>query len=69
VRFDHRYVHKKGHDLEALIKDVGTYPFLNATSKRPTLLMDVVLRGIQLSQGRSMPTAFSDLFGAIQSSR
>ncbi|MDR3413570.1 MAG: ATP-binding protein [Formivibrio sp.] len=67
VKFDSRYVHMNGHALENALKGKA-YPFLNAFTKRPSLLMDVVQRGIQSSQGRSMPMAFADLFCAIQSS-
>lgn len=66
VRFDSRYVHMKGHDLENQIKESDKYPFLKAINKQPTLLMDVVQRGIGASNGRTMPVAFSDLFCEIQ---
>lgn len=64
--FDCRYVHGNGHGLEPLLKDSAAYPFLNAITKRPTLVMDVVRRGIQSSQGRSLPMDFSALFTTIQ---
>lgn len=67
VYFDRRYVHMQGHHLEARIKD--TYPFLNAFNKQGSLLMDVVSRGVQSCRGRSLPKAFHDLFGTIQSFR
>jgi ABC-type multidrug transport system ATPase subunit len=66
VRFDSRYVHMNGHDLEVRVRGNDVYPFLNALTKKPTLLMDVVRRGIQASQGRTMPRAFAELFIAIQ---
>lgn len=66
VRFDSRYVHMNGHDLEQRLKADDVYPFLKAINKRPTLLMDVVQRGIQSSQGRTMPMAFVELFSKIQ---
>lgn len=69
VRFDRRYVQMKGHDLERLLKNDARYPFLCAISKRPTLMMDVVQRGIKSSHGRTMPRVFADLFSAIQSTR
>lgn len=66
VHFDRRYVHMNGHDLENRIKEDGKYPFLKAINKRPTLLMDVVQKGIFTSGGRTMPVAFSTLFSEIQ---
>ena len=66
VHFDSRYVHMKGHDLENRLKEGHAYPFLNALTKRPTLLMDVVQRGIGTSHGRTMPVIFADLFLEIQ---
>lgn len=67
IHFDRRYVHMQGHLLETRIKD--TYPFLNAFNKHGSLLMDVVSRGVQSCRGRSLPKAFYDLFGTIQSFR
>ena len=66
VSFDKRYVHKNGHDLEAMIRGAHAYQFLGKFSKRPSLVLDVVKRGIHPCQGRSLPMAFSDVFGAIQ---
>lgn len=64
VKFDSRYAHMQGHELETKVR--GVYPFLNAVPKRLGLLMEVVVRGMRLGQGRSMPADFSDLFAAIQ---
>lgn len=66
VSVDNRYAHMNGHELEERVKKPDAYPFLNGFTKRPTLLMDVVQRGIQVSQGRTMPMAFANLFLAIQ---
>jgi ABC-type dipeptide/oligopeptide/nickel transport system ATPase component len=69
VWFDRRYVHMNGHALEKRLKESDAYPFLNALTKRPTLLMDVVQRGIGACHGRSMPRAFAALFVAIQTAK
>ncbi len=66
ISFDKRYVHMNGHDLEGRLRQGHAYPFLSRFSKRPTLLMDVVQRGIRPSQGRTMPHAFVELFLGIQ---
>lgn len=67
VKFDRRYVHQNGHDLEEMIRKNN--PFLKQFTKRPTLTSDVVTRGILAWQGRSLPCAFQDVFGAIQLAR
>ncbi|MGC3980535.1 MAG: ATP-binding protein [Steroidobacteraceae bacterium] len=64
--FDRRYVHMNGHALEALLKEIPAYPFLNSLARRPGLLVDVIHKGIRLSHGRSMPICFLEVFGAIQ---
>lgn len=66
VSFDSRYAHMNGHDLEGRLRKNDAFPFLNVFAKRPTLLMDVVQRGIQASQGRTMPMAFAEIFRTIQ---
>lgn len=68
VSVDRRYSHMNGHDLEARLRQSGVYPFLNAITKRPTLMMDVVNKVIQASRGRLMPMAFVELFSCIQAS-
>lgn len=66
VWFDRRYVHMNGHALEKRLKEDDAYPFLKALTRRPSLLMDVVERGIEVFRGRTMPKAFADLFVAVQ---
>jgi energy-coupling factor transporter ATP-binding protein EcfA2 len=66
VYFDKRLVHMNGHELETRLRQADVYPFLNAFTRRPTLMQDVIQRGIQPSQGRTMPQAFVDIFNAIQ---
>ena len=66
VSLDRRYAHMNGHDLEGRLRQASVYPFLNAVNKRPTLLMDVLRKVVQPTQGRMMPMAFVDLFAAIQ---
>jgi ABC-type branched-subunit amino acid transport system ATPase component len=66
VAFDRRYVHMNGHALEDRLREADIYPCLNALTRRPTLLFDVVQRGIQPSHGRTMPMAFADAVLAIQ---
>jgi len=66
VGLDRRYAHMNGHDLESCLRKAGAYPFLNAVNRRPGLLMDVLQRVVQATQGRTMPMAFVDLFAAIQ---
>jgi len=66
VGVDIRYAHMNGHDLESGLRAPGVYPFLNAVNRRPGLLMDVLQKVIQPTQGRTMPMAFVDLFRAIQ---
>lgn len=66
VSLDRRYAHMNGHDLESCLRQAGVYPFLNAVNKRPTLMMDVLQKVVQATQGRTMPMAFIDMFVAIQ---
>lgn len=65
VYLDKRYAYMDGHALERIVTGDAAYPFLNAVRK-PSLLMDVVRRGIRASGGRTFPRAVSDLFIAIQ---
>jgi predicted ATPase len=62
VKFDARYVHINGHDLEKKVLKV--YAFLGAV--RRSLLLDVVMKGIATCRGRTLPSTFKDLFGKIQ---
>jgi ABC-type branched-subunit amino acid transport system ATPase component len=64
LNFDSNYVHHNGHKLEEKIKD--TFPFLKAFTARRPLLTEIATREIAVSQGRSLPKAFQDLFIAIQ---
>lgn len=66
VSLDRRYVHMNGHDLESCLRSANAYPFLNAVNRRPGLLMDVLRKVVQATQGRTMPMAFVELFAAIQ---
>jgi len=67
LAFDKRYVQMNGHGLEALIKSKKAYPFLAASALRPSLLRDVVNRGICSCQGRTLVQAIVDMFRVIQS--
>ena len=64
VNVDSRYLllHKK--ELEQKILEA--YPFLNEVVKGKRPLMNEVLRGIEASDGSTMPTAFAEVFKAIE---
>jgi len=64
IRMDARYVHMNGHELQRLLL-THAFPFLNR--RRTNLLMDVARQGIGTCAARSMPSAFPELFHAIQS--
>jgi ABC-type cobalamin/Fe3+-siderophores transport system ATPase subunit len=64
VKFDKRYVHTNGHELEKKILAINMFTFLKAV--RRSLMLDVLKRGIEACHGRTLPSTFKDLFGAIQ---
>jgi energy-coupling factor transporter ATP-binding protein EcfA2 len=64
VKFDKRYAHVKGHELEEKVCSKSGYAFLRSV-RRP-LVLDVLNKGIAACHGRSLPSTFKDLFGAIQ---
>lgn len=69
LKFDRRYVHENGHVLEAKIRGVRDYAFLGAVAKRDPLMLDVVRRSAKALHGVSLPSAFNEVFGAIQLAR
>jgi predicted ATPase len=65
VCLDMRYAYHAGHGLEDDRIKVA-YPFLKQFQKPGALAIEVIEKSIQTTSGKTLPLAFSELFGRIQ---